>query len=99
MEGLGRVCNVIPIAAGKPFRMRSASGVMFVVTGATAQPTLNERSSFGGADTALPVIRDIYWSTATDGTVAWNKLVESTLLPTSIHRPTTALPPPPINVF
>ncbi len=99
MEGLGRVCNVIPIAAGKPFRMRSASGVMFVVTGATAQPTLNERSSFGGADTALPVIRDIYWSTATDGTVAWNKLVESTLLSTYIHGTTTGLTTATMTVF
>lgn len=90
MEALGRVLDVIPIAAGKPFKMRGASSCLFVVTGAAAQPTINERSSFGGADTALAVIKDIYWSTATDGTAAWNKLVVANLS-TYIHGTTTGL--------
>jgi hypothetical protein len=74
-EALGRVLDIIPIAAGKPFKMRNASGVMFVTTGSTSAPVLNERSSFGGSDTALPVIKTVYWSTATDGTAVWNKLI------------------------
>lgn len=77
IELLGMECNIIPIAAGQPFKMRSASTVMFTVTGATAVATLNERSSFGGSDTALAAIRDVYWSTATNGTAAWNKLIFS----------------------
>lgn len=78
MEALGRLCNVIPIAAGKPFKMRSASVAMVVITGAAAAPTVNERTSFGGADTALAAIKNIYWSTATDGTAAWNKITYPT---------------------
>lgn len=89
-EALGRLVNAIPIAAGKPFKMRGASGVLVVVTGAAAQPTLNERSSFGGADTALAVIRNVYWSTATDGTVAWAKTVLANVS-TYIHGTTTGL--------
>lgn len=89
-EALGRVCDVIPIAAGKPFKLRGASGALFVVTGAAAQPTLNERSSFAGSDTPLAVIKNIYWSTATDGTVAWNKLTVSNLS-TYIHGTTSGL--------
>lgn len=91
MEALGRLCNVIPIAAGKPFKLRGASGALFVVTGATAQPTLNERSSFGGSDTAIAVIKTIYWATATDGTAAWNKLIPASPLSTYTHGTTTGL--------
>lgn len=91
MEALGRVCDVIPIAAGKPFKLRSASAVMFVITGAAAQPTLNERSSFAGSDTALAVIKNVYWATTTDGTVAWNKLIVPTALSTYVHGTTAGL--------
>jgi hypothetical protein len=91
MEALGRVCDVIPIAAGKPFKLRGASAALFVVTGAAAQPTLNERSSFAGSDTALAVIKNVYWSTATDGTAAWNKLIISPSVSTYTHGTTTGL--------
>lgn len=91
MEALGRLCNVIPIAAGKPFKMRGASGCLFVVTGAAAQPTINERSSFGGADVALAVIKDVYWAVNTDGTSAWNKLVISPAVSTITLGSTTGL--------
>jgi hypothetical protein len=91
MEALGRVCDVIPIAAGKPFKLRGASAALFVVTGGTAAPVLNERSSFGGADTALAVIKTVYWSTATDGTAAWNKLIISPAVSTFTIGTTTGL--------
>jgi hypothetical protein len=90
-ESLGRLCNVIPIAAGKPFKMRGASVVMFVCTGATAAITLNERSSFGGADTALAQIGTVYWTTATDGTAAWNKLILTPKVSTFTNGTTTGL--------
>jgi hypothetical protein len=99
MEALGRVCNIIPIASSKPFKMRGASSVMVCVTGATAVATLNERSSFGGSDTALAVIKDVYWSTATDGTAAWNKLILSPLVSTYTHGTTTGLTTAVMSVF
>lgn len=99
MEALGRVCDIIPIAAGKPFKLRGASAVMFCVTGAAAQPTINERSSFGGSDTALAVIKDVYWSTATDGTAAWSKLIISPTVSTYTHGTTTGLTTATMSVF
>lgn len=89
-EALGRLVNCIPIAAGKPFKMRGASGVLVVVTGSAAQPTLNERSSFAGSDTPLAVIKNVYWSTATDGTVAWAKVALANVS-TYTHGSTTGL--------
>jgi hypothetical protein len=101
MESLGRLTNAIPIAAGKPFKLRGASGCMVVVTGAAAQPTLNERSSFAGGDTALAVITTVYWSTATDGTAGWNKLKPITGAPVStyIHGTTAGLTTANTSVF
>jgi hypothetical protein len=99
MEALGRLCNVIPIAAGKPFKMRGASVAMVVVTGAAAQPTLNQRSTFGGSDTALAAIRTVYWTTATDGTVAWSKLIISPAVSTYTHGTTAGLTTATCSVF
>ena len=90
-EGLGRGFNIIPIAAGKPFRLRNASAVTLVTTGATSAPVLNERQTFGGGDTALAVIKTVYWATATDGTAAWNKLILSSAVSTYTHGTTTGL--------
>lgn len=70
MEALGRVCNVIPIAAGKALSLRQASGVMFVCTGNDTF-TLQAASSFAGSYSNLAVITRYYTSTATDGTAAW----------------------------
>lgn len=91
MELLGRQVNIIPIASGKPFRMRGASTAMIVVTGATAVATLNQRSTFGGGDTVLPAIRVVYWATATDGTAAWNKLILPAAVSTYTHGTTAGL--------
>ena len=76
MEALGRVCDVIPnVTTNSKFKVRGASGVMVVVTGATAVVTLAQDSTFGGGfATAAAVIKNIYWSTAADGTVGWSKL-------------------------
>lgn len=85
MEALGRVTNVIPIAAAKAFAMRAASGVMFVCTGNDTF-TLNKASSFAGSYTALAVITRYYTSTATDGTAAWvanTQAAASTVVQTS----------------
>ena len=76
MEALGRLFNVIPnVTTNSKFKIRSASCVAVVVTGATAVVTLAQDSAFAGSfASALAVIKNIYWSTAADGTAAWNKL-------------------------
>lgn len=70
MEALGRICNVIPIAAANAFSLKQASGAMIVCTGNDTF-TLNKSSSFGGSYTALSVITRYYTNTATNGTAVW----------------------------
>lgn len=78
MEQLGRNVNVIPIASAKPFKMRGASVVSFLCTG-TDTFTVRIGASFGTNATAPgAVIKTVYWATASDGTVAWNKLILAT---------------------
>lgn len=78
MEALGRLLNLIPVASGNPFKLRSASGVMIAAWNATATTTttltLTEDSSFGGSfATGAFAIKNVYWTTALNGTAAWNK--------------------------
>jgi hypothetical protein len=77
MEALGRLCNVIPIASGVAFKMRGASVAMFVLTGAAAVATLQEQPGFTGTPVSLAMIKNIYWTTVTNGTAAWSKLTYS----------------------
>jgi hypothetical protein len=71
MYGLGRVINVIPIAAGAAFKLRGASAVTFVCTGNDTF-TLTTSSTFGGSY-ASPgnIITRKQTCTATNGTAAW----------------------------
>jgi hypothetical protein len=98
MEGLGRVFNVVPIITGGPaISLNGCSAVTFVITGSTAVPTLTIATSFGGTYRAsgffspawTPITR-VYWSTATDGTVAWAKAT-ITAAATYTHGTTTGL--------
>ncbi len=73
MELLGRVCNVIPIASGVPFRMRDASSAMIVVTGATAVITMTQAAGFAGTPATFLCIKNVYGSTSSTGTAAWFK--------------------------
>lgn len=70
MEGLGRLFNVVPIAAGKSISLKHAAGVTFVCTGGDTF-TVKSQPSAGGTATALAAITRKYTSSATDGTVAW----------------------------
>jgi hypothetical protein len=74
MEGLGRVFNVVPIAAGKYISMVDCSAITFVCTGADTF-TLSEAKSSGGLSAQAPgtIIKDYYTNTATDGTAKWIK--------------------------
>lgn len=70
MEGLGRLFNVAPIAAGKSISLKNAAGVTFVCTGNDTF-TVKSQPSAGGTATNLAAITRKYSCTATDGTAAW----------------------------
>lgn len=72
MESLGRLDNVIAIAAGQAFKFRGASTVEVTCTGNDTF-TVNQSSSYGGSYTAVNVIKNIYWATASNGTAGWSK--------------------------
>ena len=96
MEGLGRLFNGFFIASAgtQAFKMRGASGATVFVNGATAQVTVNEGAAYAGPFTAVNAIKNIYWSTAANGTAAWNKLAYSSAnnpLSTYTHGTTTGL--------
>ncbi len=106
MDGLGRLFNLVPITtAGPAIKLSGTTGVTFVTTGAAAVPTLTIATSFAGTYRAfnfftpnwVPIIR-VYWSTATDGTAAWNK-VTITAASTFTHGTTTGLTTAVASVF
>ncbi len=76
-EGLGRVLNVIPIAAGAGFSMKQASAVTVVCTGNDTF-TVTAASTFGGSY-ASPgaIITRYYTNTSTSGTAAWVKATQA----------------------
>ena len=77
MEGLGRIFNVIPIAAGVGISLKEAEAVTFVCTGSDTF-TLTTALTFGGTYRAgsfftpawAPITR-LHKSTSTGGTAAW----------------------------
>lgn len=69
-EALGRLFNVVPIAAGKSISLKKCSAVTFVCTGADTF-TVKSQPSAGGSATAMPSITRYYSCTATDGSAAW----------------------------
>jgi len=78
-EGLGRLFNVIPIAAGVALNASVAPAITYVCTGNDTF-TITVATSFGGSYVTPPttaigggMIRDYYTSTATNGTAAWVK--------------------------
>jgi hypothetical protein len=72
MESLGRLDNAIPVAAGQAFKFRGASCVEVCCTGNDTF-TVNQSNAFGGTYTQPTVIKNIYWTTANNGTAAWSK--------------------------
>lgn len=71
MEGLGRLINVVPIAAGAGLSLRDATGVTFICTGNDTF-TLTCSDTFAGSY-ASPgsTITHKITNTATNGTAAW----------------------------
>lgn len=87
MEGLGRVFNVVPIAAGKGIKLTGGVGVTFVTTGSDTF-TLTCASTFAGSYTSPGTIStNVYKTSATDGTAAWvldNTLISNNTIVTTV---------------
>lgn len=76
-EALGRVVNVVPIAAGVALSMRDCSGITFVCTGADTF-TLTASATFGGSYTSPgSIINHYYQAAATNGTAAWTRQTQA----------------------
>ena len=78
MEALGRLFNLFPVGSGQAFKVRGASGVAIVAWNASATTTttltLTQDSTFGGSFSGgAYLIKDVYWTTANNGTAAWTK--------------------------
>lgn len=71
MEGLGRLNDFIPIAAGQAMKFRGASAIGFLCTGNDTF-TITVASSFGGSyATPGSIINHFYQRADTNGTHAW----------------------------
>lgn len=98
-EGLGRLFNVVPIAAGIGISLKDAAGVTFVVTGADTF-TVTVADTFGGSyATPGAIIARKSTSTATNGSAAWvdtTQTAANTVVVASgtavFYVPATALP-------
>jgi hypothetical protein len=77
MEGLGRLFNVAPIAAGAAVSLKDATAVTFVCTGNDTF-TVTCASTFGGSyATPGNIVVTKYTNTATNGTAAWVKATQA----------------------
>lgn len=77
MEGLGRVFNVVPIAAGQGISMKDCSAITFVCTGNDTF-TLTVANTFGGSyATPGNIITRKQTNTATVGTAAWVRATQA----------------------
>jgi hypothetical protein len=77
MEGLGRLVDVIPIAAGQAFKFRGASACLFVCTGNDTF-TLTVANTFSGSyATPGNLINHYYQRADTNGTHAWTKQTQA----------------------
>lgn len=70
MEGLGRLFNVVPIAAGVLIPIKDTAGITFVCTGNDTF-TVKSAATYNGSPTALAAIARYYSNTATNGSAAW----------------------------
>jgi hypothetical protein len=70
MEGLGRVVNVVPIAAGTLISMKDCAGITFVVTGDDVF-TLKSAATYNGSPSTLATITNYYTNTSTAGAAEW----------------------------
>jgi hypothetical protein len=72
-EALGRLYDVVSVAAGQSINLRNAAGVTFICSAAAVSTsfTVNSQLTAGGSATALTAVTRVYTRTAHNGTVAW----------------------------
>jgi hypothetical protein len=71
MEALGRLVNVVPIAAGQALSMKGCSGITFVCTGNDTFTATVADAFAGSYATPGNIITRKITNTATNGTAAW----------------------------
>lgn len=77
MEGLGRLFNVVPIAAGVEINMREVDAVTFVCTGNDTF-TITAANAIGGSYTSPgSIITNKYTNTSTAGAAKWVRATQS----------------------
>lgn len=101
MEALGRLVNVVPIAAGRGLSMLGCSGITFVTTGSDTF-TVTVAAGFAGSYASPGTLTcNVYKSSATNGTAVWvkdntlistNTVVSGGAIATCFHIPGTSLP-------
>lgn len=77
MEGIGRLFDVIPIAAGVIFKVNGCSAVTFDCTGADTFTVTVGTSHSAAATDPGNIISHYYQRAATDGSAAWTKQTQS----------------------
>ena len=70
IEGLGRLYNFVPIAAGTLISVKDGPGIEFCVTGNDTF-TLASATTYNGTTTNLAAIFDYYTCTSTSGGAKW----------------------------
>lgn len=101
MEALGRLVNVVPIAASRGLNMQNCSAITFVTTGNDTF-TVTVAAGFAGAyATPGTLTCNVYKSAATNGTAVWvkdntlitaNTVVSGGAIVTCFSIPGTSLP-------
>lgn len=77
MEALGRLVDIVPIAAGQAFKTRGATGFLVVCTGADTF-TVTVGNSFGSVSTNPgTIINHFYQRADTNGTHAWTRQTQA----------------------
>jgi hypothetical protein len=91
IEPLGRLFNVVPIAASVGLSLKNAAGVLFVCTGNDTF-SLTASATFAGSYSSTgwtPITRK-YTNTATNGTAAWVKAAQAAAAAVTISSGTVA---------
>lgn len=90
MEGLGRLFNVVPIAAGAAVSLKGAAGVTFICTGNDTF-TVTVADTFGGSyATPGNILTKKITNSATNGTAAWATATQSASNAVTISSGTVA---------
>lgn len=70
IEGLGRLFNFVPVAAGTLLAMKDMQGYTFCVTGNDTF-TLSSATAYNGSTTPCATITNYWTNTSTSGGAAW----------------------------